>query len=73
MLLEYARHGTTGIPGLSQREMAELLGTTWELVNESLRSLHEEGAIRIERHRIIIKEKSLQKIAGVSRPECQRR
>jgi hypothetical protein len=58
MLREYAMSGPDGKPGLSQREMAGLLGSSWEMVNKSLKALHEEGSIRIEQHRIIIKEES---------------
>jgi DNA-binding transcriptional regulator YhcF (GntR family) len=65
MLLEYARKGGNGTKNRSQREMATSLGTSYEMVNRSLQSLQEEGAIRLERQRIILKEKPLQKIAGV--------
>ena len=49
--------------GLSQREMATMLGTTWEMVNKSIASLQVEGAIRIERHRMLINQAALEKIA----------
>ena len=62
VLLEHAGGGITGRPHLSQREMAALTGTTWELVSRSLKSLQEEGAIRIDRHRIIINKESLEKV-----------
>ena len=64
ILLGNAGNNTTPKSGLSQREMAALTETSWEQVNKSLRYLHEEGAIRIDRHRITIKEPSLRKIAG---------
>ena len=64
ILLSNAANDTGRKPSLSQKEMALLLETSWEQVNKSLRYLHKKGAIRIERHRIIIKEPSLRKIAG---------
>lgn len=65
-LLGNAGDDTAGKSGLSQREMALLTETSWEQVNKSLKYLHEKGAIRIERHRITIKETSLRKIAGLN-------
>jgi CRP-like cAMP-binding protein len=66
ILLEYARDRTTERHQLTQRDIAVLLGTDWETVHSSLKSLHEEGTIRIERHRIIINKELLQKEAGVA-------
>jgi DNA-binding GntR family transcriptional regulator len=63
ILLSNAGNDTGQKPGLSQREMALLLETSWEQVNKSLRYLHKKGAIRIDRHRIIVREPSLRKIA----------
>ena len=64
ILLEYARKSENGTKNRSQREMATSLGTSYEMVNRSLQSLQEEGVIRLERQRIIVKEEPLQKIAG---------
>jgi DNA-binding GntR family transcriptional regulator len=64
ILLRNAGNDTDRKSSLSQREMAILLETSWDQVNKSLRYLHEKGAIRIDHHRIIIKEPSLRKIAG---------
>ena len=63
VLLQYTRTDGAGRTGLSQREMATMLGTTWEMVNKSIASLQVEGAIRIERHRMLINQAALEKIA----------
>jgi hypothetical protein len=49
---------------LAQRDMATLGDIGWEMVHASLRSLQNEGAIRIERHRIIINKELLKKVTG---------
>jgi CRP/FNR family transcriptional regulator len=61
VLLEYAGDSTTERRQLTQRDMAVLVGTDWETVHALLKSLQEEGAIRIERHRIIINKELLQR------------
>ena len=54
-------------PRLTQQEMAAMAGTTREVVGRSLKALEEEGAIKLDRHRIIITDKeALQKIMEVS-------
>jgi len=64
ILLEYAGNGER--PRLTQQEMAAMIGTAREMVGRSFRSLEEEGAIRVERNRIIIANyATLKKIAGV--------
>ncbi len=63
VLLQHAGAGTTRRPGLSQREMATMLGTSWDMVNSSLKSLQTQGAIRIDRHRILINKTALEQIA----------
>lgn len=63
VLLEYAGDGKGERRRLAQRDMAVLAGTDWKTVHLSLRFLQEEGAIRIERHRIIINKELLQKAA----------
>jgi hypothetical protein len=45
---------------LAQNDMAKLADMGWEMVHSSLRSLQKEGAIKLERHRIIINKKLLQ-------------
>ena len=44
---------------LTQQEMAARLGTVREMVGRALRTLMDEGAIKIERHRIIIVDQDL--------------
>ena len=54
-------------PGLTQQEMAAMAGTAREVVGRSLKELEEEGAIKLDRHRIIITDKeALQNIMEVS-------
>jgi len=54
-------------PRLTQQEMAAMAGTAREVVGRSLKALEEEGAIKLDRHRIIITDKeALQKIMEVS-------
>jgi DNA-binding transcriptional regulator YhcF (GntR family) len=64
ILLDYPGNCTAGKRCLSQREMASLIGTSWEQVNRSLKYLQKKGAIRIDRHRIIAQETLLRRIAG---------
>jgi CRP-like cAMP-binding protein len=66
ILLQYASDGTGPNPKLTQQEMAAIAGTAREMVGRSLRSLEDEGAIRLERHRIVIANKqALKELAGV--------
>ena len=54
-------------PRLTQQEMAAMAGTAREVVGRSLKVLEEEGAIKLDRHRIIITDKeTLQKIMEAS-------
>jgi CRP/FNR family transcriptional regulator len=54
-------------PRLTQQEMAAMAGTAREVVGRSLKALEEEGAIKLDRHRIVITDKeALQKIMEVS-------
>ncbi len=57
ILLEHAGDGTGSRPRLTQQEMAAMAGTVREVVARSLKALEEEGAIRLERHRIVITDK----------------
>jgi CRP-like cAMP-binding protein len=53
-------------PRLTQQEMAAMAGTAREVVGRSLKALEEEGAIKVDRHRIIITDKkALQRIMEV--------
>ena len=73
LLLEYAtdhqeRGGETGPPPrLTQQDMAAMVGTAREVVGRSLKALEEEGAIRMDRHRIVIANREiLEEISGVA-------
>lgn len=64
MLLEYADGGEH--PRLTQQEMAAVIGTAREMVGRSLKTLEEEGVIKIDRHRIIISDiEALKSTAGI--------
>jgi len=67
ILLAHAGSETRREPRLTQQEMAAMAGTAREIVGRSLKALEEEGAIRLDRHRIVIKDKeALQEIMEVS-------
>ncbi len=73
LLLEYVtNHRATGEetgarPRLTQQDMAAMVGTAREVVGRSLKALEEEGAIRMDRHRIVIADKEmLEEIGGVA-------
>ncbi|MBM4463333.1 MAG: Crp/Fnr family transcriptional regulator [Chloroflexi bacterium] len=72
LLLEYAtdRKGEgeerSPRPRLTQQDMAAMVGTAREVVGRSLKALEEEGAIRMERHRIaILNKEALKEMSGV--------
>lgn len=66
ILLEHVGNGGGERPRLTQQEMAAMIGTAREMVGRSFRNLEEEGAIRIERNRIIITDEAvLKRIAGI--------
>ncbi len=67
ILIEYAGDGVGGKPRLTQQEMAAMIGTAREMVGRSFKNLEGEGAIRMERNRIIISNReALREIAGMS-------
>ncbi len=66
ILLEYTGRESGEKPRLTQQEIAAMIGTAREMVGRSLKSLEGEGAIRIERNRIIIADRQLLRdLAGV--------
>jgi CRP/FNR family transcriptional regulator len=66
ILLEHIGDKTGHGPRLTQQEMAAMAGTAREVVGRSLKALEEEGAIKFDRHRIIITDKeTLQKVMEV--------
>ena len=48
-------------PRLTQQEMAAMAGTAREVVGRALKALEEEGAIKLDHHRIIITDKEVLK------------
>ena len=67
ILLEYAGDGTGSVQRLTQQEMAAMAGTAREVVARSLKALESKGALRMDRHRIVITDReALKDIAGVS-------
>lgn len=66
LLLDYAGDGTGPRPRLTQQEMAAAVGTAREVVGRSLKTLHEEGAIRMERNRIVIVDREGLKLTAGS-------
>jgi CRP-like cAMP-binding protein len=67
ILLEHAGNGGDEKPRLTQQEMAAVIGTAREMVGRSLKNLENEGAIRMERNRIIITDQAVLKdIAGIT-------
>jgi CRP-like cAMP-binding protein len=66
ILFEYVGGEMGPGPRLTQQEMAAMAGTAREVVGRSLKALEGEGAIKLDRHRIIITDKeALQKIIEV--------
>lgn len=63
VLLDYAGDTADGQNRLTHRDMAEMLNTDWDKIHTSLKSLNDEGAIKIDRHRIIVEKELLQKVA----------
>jgi len=65
ILLERASSGNGGRNLLAQRDIADILDTTWSTVHESLNSLFNEGAIKIDGRRIILNKDLILKAAGM--------
>jgi len=67
ILLEYVGDGKGLGQRLTQQDMAAIAGTAREVVSRSLRALESDGVIRMDRHRIVIKDiEALKDTAGVS-------
>ena len=67
ILLEHIGGQMDPVPRLTQQEMAAMAGTAREVVGRSLKSLEEEGAIKLDRHRIVITDReALRKIIEAS-------
>jgi CRP-like cAMP-binding protein len=66
MLLEYAGDRVGDKPRLTQQEMASMIGTAREMVGRSLKNLESQGAIRLERNRVVITDQqALKELAGI--------
>jgi CRP-like cAMP-binding protein len=64
ILLEYGSEKTEPRARLTQQEIAAMAGTAREVVGRSLKSLEENGTIRMESHRVVITNRGvLQKLA----------
>jgi len=57
ILLEHVGGEMGQGPRLTQQEMAAMAGTAREVVGRSLKALEEKGAIKMDRHRIVIMDK----------------
>ncbi len=57
ILLEHAGDGTGPRSRLTHQEIAAMAGTAREVVGRSLKTLEEEGLIRLDHHRILITDK----------------
>ncbi len=57
ILLENSEDSPDPRPKLTQQEMAAMAGTAREVVGRSLKTLEEEGVIRLEKHRLVISDK----------------
>ena len=67
ILLEYTGSEGGENPRLTQQEIAAIIGTAREMVGRSLKNLEGDGAIKMERNRILITNKeALKTIAGIT-------
>lgn len=67
ILLENVGDGAGMGKKLTQQEMAAMAGTAREVVGRSLKSLEEDGIIRLDHHRIVISDKkALKEVVGLS-------
>lgn len=67
ILVENSGDGSGRPHRLTQQDMAAMAGTAREVVGRSLKSLEEDSVIKMERHRIIIKDIDMLKdIAGAN-------
>lgn len=66
ILLEHMGGETGHRARLTQQEMAAMAGSAREVVGRSLKALEEDGMIKLDRHRIIVRDKEgLQRIMEV--------
>ena len=64
-------HGSSpaGQARLSQRDIALLAGLDWEAVHTTLKSLMDIGAIKIDRHRLVLNRNVLHEVLESWEPE----
>ena len=62
ILVRYARDGFPKCQRLTQEMIAEMIGADKEEVKETLFSLEDEGLIRLEHLRIVVKNTLFQKV-----------
>jgi hypothetical protein len=65
-LIDHAEDILMQRSGLSQREIARMIGSDRVMVYLSLKSLQDKGAIRIDDHRIKINKELLRTAAGLA-------
>ncbi len=67
ILLDYAGNEAGAGSRLTQQDMAAMAGTAREVVGRSLKSLEDDGYIRLDRHRIIIRNRdALENMVGAN-------
>jgi CRP/FNR family transcriptional regulator len=67
ILVENSDDGSKEKHRLTQQDMAAMAGTAREVVGRSLKSLEDDGVIKMDRHRIVIKDIDMLKdIAGAN-------
>jgi DNA-binding GntR family transcriptional regulator len=66
ILLEHGRDRTNGNNRLARRDIAEMLGTSFLTVHFALESLMQDGAIKIERNRIILNKEMILKLVEIN-------
>lgn len=60
-ILKQAAAGESKLPPFTQQELGSMVGTSRVVVNRSLRTMEEAGAIRLERRRIVITDEEVLK------------
>jgi CRP/FNR family cyclic AMP-dependent transcriptional regulator len=67
LILKQSVGGVDMLPRFTQQDLASMVGTSRVVVNRSLRTMEEKGAIRLERRRIVITdEEALKELVGKS-------
>lgn len=63
VLLQNAPENSPGSGHLSRRTIAQKIGTSWSVINDSLKWMQEHGVIVIDRNRITVNEDLMNQIA----------